>query len=66
MYQNIKAEIARNDLNYKKVAAELDVSVNTLKNWMTGRTQIPCSKIISMSKMFGCTTHYLLSNQTTV
>lgn len=64
MYQNIKAEIARHDLNYKKVAAELDVSVNTLKNWMTGRTQIPCSKIISMSKMFGCTTDYLLSNQT--
>ena len=64
MYQNIKAEIARNDLNYKKVAAELDVSVNTLKNWMAGRTQIPCSKIISMSKMFGCTTDYLLSNQT--
>lgn len=63
MYQNIKAEIARNDLNYKKVAKELDVSVNTLKNWMTGRTQIPCSKIISMSKLFGCTTDYLLGNE---
>ena len=63
MYQNIKAEIARNDLNYKKVATELDVSVNTLKNWMTGRTQIPCSKIISMSKLFGCTTDYLLGNE---
>ena len=62
MYQNIKAEIARNDLNYKKVACELGVSVNTLKNWMTGRTQIPCSKIVCMYKLFGCTTDYLLGN----
>lgn len=53
MYQNIKAEIARNDLNYKKVACELGVSVSTFKNWMAGRTQIPCSKIVCMSKLFG-------------
>ena len=63
MFPNIKAEIARNDLTYKKVAAELNISVNTLKNWMTGHTQIPCSKIIHMSKLFGCTTDYLLGNE---
>lgn len=60
MYSNIKAEIARKDMNYRSTAAELGVSVNTLKNWMTGRTDIPIQKLVAMSRMFNCTTDYLL------
>lgn len=62
MFPNIKAEIARNDMNYRSTAAELGVSVNTLKNWMNGRTEIPASKILKMARFFNCTTDYLLSN----
>lgn len=60
MYSNIKAEIARKDMNYRSTAAELGVSVNTLKNWMTGRTDIPIQKLVAMSRMFNCTIDYLL------
>lgn len=60
MFPNIKAEIARNDMNYRSTAAELGVSVNTLKNWLSGRTEIPASKILKMARLFNCRTDYLL------
>ena len=42
------------------LANKLGVSYSTMKSWMSGRTEIPCSKLIEMSKMFNVTTDYLL------
>ena len=53
MFPNIKAECGRKDWTMTDLARELDVSYSTIKNWMKGRSDIPCSKLIKMSKLFG-------------
>ncbi|MEY8360012.1 helix-turn-helix transcriptional regulator [Anaerotruncus colihominis] len=60
MFPNIDAERARRGWSLSQFAQELDVSYSTIKNWMQGRTEIPSSKIIEMSKIFSCSTDYLL------
>ena len=60
MFPNIRAEMGRNDLNCRKMAERCGVSVDTFKNWMSGRTEIPISKLLLMARMFNCTTDYLL------
>ena len=63
MFPNIKAEMARNDVGYRQVAADLGISVSTLKNWMSGRTEIPASKLLTMAQMFNCSVDYLLGRE---
>ena len=53
MFPNIKAECGRKDWTMTDLARELDVSYSTIKNWMKGRSDIPCSKLIQMSQLFG-------------
>ncbi len=60
MFPNIDAERARSGMTRVDLANKLGVSYSTMKSWMSGRTEIPCSKLIEMSKMFNVTTDYLL------
>lgn len=60
MRPNIKAEMARNSMTNKSLAAKLGVSDKTISNWKSGRTDIPSDKLIVMSQLFGVTTDYLL------
>lgn len=60
MYPNIEAERARAGLSRAQLAERLGVSYGTIKNWMQGATDIPCSKLIALSRMFRCSTDYLL------
>lgn len=60
MFPNIDAERARRGLSKMEMAEKLGVSYSTFKSWMSGKTEIPCSKIIAMSHMFGVTSDYLL------
>lgn len=60
MYPNIDAERARNGMNKAMFAKKLGVSYSTLKSWMAGRTDIPASKLIEMTRMFHVTSDYLL------
>lgn len=60
MFPNINAEMARNGMTNKKMADKLGVSEKTINNWKSGKTEIPASKLLEMSKMFGVTTDYLL------
>lgn len=64
MYCNIDAERARIGWSRVDLAAQLGVSYGTLKNWMRGATDIPVSKLIEMSRLFHCTTDYLLGLDT--
>lgn len=64
MFPNIDAERARMGLSRAALAAMLGVSYSTMKNWMRGTTDIPASKITEMSKLFHCTTDYLLGLNT--
>lgn len=62
VYPNIEAERARLGLSQAALSRELGVSPSTVKNWLTGRADIPCSKIVAMAGLFGTTTDYLLSH----
>lgn len=64
MFHNINAEMARNGMTNKALADKLGVSEKTVTNWKTGKTDIPSTKLIEMSKMFGVTTDYLLGVRT--
>lgn len=61
MFPNIDAERARHGWSKVVLASKLNVSYSTLKNWLNGNTIIPASKVIEMSKIFNCTTDYLLN-----
>lgn len=60
MLHNISAEMARNGMTNRMLAEKLGVSEKTISNWRSGNTDIPSTKLIEMSRMFGVTTDYLL------
>lgn len=60
MFPNIDAERARRGMTRTGLASELGVSYSTIKSWMSGRTDIPSSKLVEMSKLFHVSTDYLL------
>lgn len=64
MFPNIDAERSRKGWSRVQLAKELGVSYGTVKNWMAGRSEIPCSKLIKMSELFSCRTDYLLGLDT--
>lgn len=64
MFPNIDAERARIGLSRVALAEKLGVSYGTMKNWMRGTTDIPVSKVVEMSRLFHCSTDYLLGLDT--
>ena len=60
MFQNIDAERARLAMKRCDLANQLGVSRSTLRSWINGSTNIPCSALIDMSKMFNVSVDYLL------
>lgn len=60
MFPSINAEMARNNFTNKSLAEKIGVSEKTVSNWRCGRTEIPVSKLLAMSQLFGVTTDYLL------
>lgn len=59
-YPNIEAERARLNLTRTELAENLSVSRKTYANWQNGKTDIPSSFIIAMTKLFGVSSDYLL------
>ncbi|MFQ7588716.1 MAG: helix-turn-helix domain-containing protein [Faecalibacterium prausnitzii] len=43
-----------------RLAQEIGVHPSTLRDWQTGRAEIPASKIVALSKVLGVTADYLL------
>lgn len=60
MFPNIEAERARNKMSQQYLADYLQVSLKTFSNWMCGKTDIPCSALVRLSKLFKVSTDYLL------
>ncbi len=60
MFPNINAECARRGWSRLEFSKKLDVSYGTIKNWLSGATEIPASKVIEMAQLFHCTSDYLL------
>lgn len=44
-YPNIEAERARKGITKTKLADEIGVSASTMKNWQSGKTEIPAKQI---------------------
>lgn len=65
MFPNIEAERGRTKMSQQYVARMLGVSLRTFSNWMNGKTEIPSSALIKMSKLWGKSTDYLLGVDTT-
>lgn len=64
-FRNIEAERARLGLSKADLATAIGVSYSTMKNYLRGETDIPCSKVIELANLFNCTTDYLLGLDTT-
>lgn len=59
-YPNIETERTRNGMGKVKFAHSIGSSPTTVKNWQSGKTEIPARKIILMAKLFNVSTDYLL------
>ena len=59
-YPSIEAERARAGMTKQALATEIGVSPDTMKNWQTGKNEIPASKIVAMADLFKVSTDYLL------
>lgn len=66
MLASIEAERARNRLTKEELAEKLGVSVRTYYNWINEETDVPSTKLMLMSKMFGTDIDYLLEGMTGV
>ena len=64
-YPNIEAERARKGITKTKLADEIGVSTGTIKNWQSGKTEIPASKLVALAQYFNVTTDYLLGRMAT-
>lgn len=60
MFPNIEAERAHFGMSKVELAQELGVSYSTFKSWMREKTEMPCSKVIAMSRLFNVTSDYLM------
>jgi len=59
-FPNILAEQARLELTKGELSRKLKISTKTLDSYTAGDTPIPSSKLMAMSKLFGCSMDYLL------
>lgn len=60
MFPDIDAERGRLRMPQQHLANKLGVYSSTFKNWMNGRSDIPASALVEMTRLFNCTTDYLL------
>ncbi len=59
MYFNVESERVRSNLSQDELVKKLGVSRKTYFNWLVdGR--IPSGKLIEMTKIFNCSSDYLL------
>lgn len=59
-YPNIEAERIRHRMTNEDLATKLNVNPRTIRRWQSGITEIPVSKVVTMTSLFGVTADYLL------
>ena len=60
-YANIEAERVRKGLSKTELSEILNISPRTYTNWQHNDGDIPASKLVALSTLFGCSIEYLLS-----
>lgn len=63
LYPNIEAERARLGKTKGQLAVAIGADPKTVANWQSGKSVIPCDKLILMCDLFGCTADYLLGRE---
>ncbi len=66
MLSSIEAERARNGLSKEDLAKKLGVSIKTYYNWINEETDMPISKLVALSRLFGTDIDYLLQGMSGV
>lgn len=56
----IESERIKHKQNKDEFAAFLGVSKRTVSNWQAGRTEMPLSKLLLLSRSWNCSVDYLL------
>ena len=57
---NIEAERIKHRMSKVDLATTLGVSVRTVRNWQSGATEMPLSKLVTLSQLWGLSIDYLL------
>lgn len=60
---NIEAERGRLQMTKEELASKLHISSKTYLSYVRGDTPIPSDVLLEMSKLFRCSTDYLLGIQ---
>lgn len=63
LYPNIKAEMGRNDLTIKELAANLGLSTNSVSFKLNGKREFTLSEIEKIACIFGCSLDYLVGHE---
>lgn len=56
----IEAERIKHSMSRDDLAKTLNVSKRTIQNWQNGSTEMPLSKLLCLSQLWGCSVDYLL------
>jgi transcriptional regulator with XRE-family HTH domain len=59
-YPNIEAERIKRGITKEEFAAEIGVTKRTVRNWQSGDTELPVSKLLRICNILGCRSDYLL------
>lgn len=60
IFCNMEAERVRNGQTCEDVAVYLGITRRTYLNWMQGKSEIPCSALVKLARLWHTTTDYLL------
>ena len=57
---NIEAECIKHRMDKQELTTMLGVTPRTVQNWQNGRVELPLSKLLLLTKMWGLSADYLL------
>ena len=62
LYRNIEAERVRRGLTKEALSQQLGITTQTYLSWIRGTTEIPASKLMTMSQAWKVSVDYLLQH----
>jgi transcriptional regulator with XRE-family HTH domain len=60
LFGNMEIERERQKMSIEYVAEILGVSASIYEGWLEGRTEIPCTAIAKLARLWGVSSDYLL------